>query len=948
MIRTVVLLLCIAVVLSGVLPVGVRAQDGTGIITGTVVDANTGEAMIGATVRVDGTTLGAICDLDGNYRIAGVPVGTHAVTATMIGYQPMRITDIEVEKGEVEKINFAITLEVVDVGEVVVKAQAVRNTEAVLLKDRQKAEAVSDAISSEAISRSGSSDAADAMKQVTGASVSNNEVFVRGLGDRYTSVQMNGSVLPSADPYKRSAPMDLFPSNLLSNIVTVKTFTPDKPGDFSGGTVNVETKAFPDKLTMSYSMSATYNANANLIDDFLTYDGGDSDYLGMDDGTRDVPDILQSKPVIPSLSEAYTDDEKKILLDTYTNSFNNIFAPYESSTPLNQSYAFSIGNQVDVGGRPFGYLGSFTYKNDYSSYNDGLSSRYSLASNVETAEALSRDYDLSHHKSVHNVLWGGLLNLSYKLRPEHELGFNVVVNQNGENSVHFLSGQNKSKLGEEDEGNRVYETRTLQYVERNLQSYQFRGEHFLKRLKNLRIEWSGTYSKAKNDEPDLRYFTNHIVNNVYSIKPSMYPQPARYFRFLDESNSEFKIDFSLPVKVWNGHTGSFKFGNLYMRKDRDFTEYLYEFHNQYQSLRYAGDPEEYFSEENIGIDDEGNIRHYLVDKSQQSGNYSGEQKVNGSYAMLDVLLAAKLRFIGGARYETTDMKIRNEYDPDNDGDLSTDDVLPSANFVYELKPDMNLRAAYGRTLARPTLREMAPYGAFEFVGGFILTGNPDLERTLIDNYDIRWEFFPRPGEIYAFSVYAKKFTNPIETAIINENEEVQYQNVDEARVYGIELELRKGLDQIHEKLEGFSTGGNVSFVRSYVDIADEELLLIRAYDEGADNTREFQGQSPFLLNMNINYDNNTHGIHAGLYYNVFGERLSKIALPGTPNIYEKPRHMLNFSFSKSLTEKISLSLSAKNILDSEVKEIQEFKGVEYISTVYKTGRSYSVGLKYSL
>jgi TonB-dependent receptor len=313
-----------------------------------------------------------------------------------------------------------------------------------------------------------------------------------------------------------------------------------------------------------------------------------------------------------------------------------------------------------------------------------------------------------------------------------------------------------------------------------------------------------------------------------------------------------------------------------------------------------------------------------------------------------MLLTSKLRFIGGARYEMTDMEIRNEFNPDNNGELSTDDVLSSVNFVYEIKPDMNLRAAYGRTLARPTLREMAPYGAFEFVGGFILTGNPDLKRTLIDNYDVRWEFFPRPGEIYAFSVYAKKFTDPIETAIINENEEVQYQNVDEARVYGIELELRKGLDQIHESLAGFSTGGNVSFVRSYVDIPEEELLLIRAYDSDASDTREFQGQSPFLLNLNVNYDNTAHDIHTGLFYNVFGERLSQIALPGTPNIYEKPRHMLNFSLSKSLTERIDLSFSAKNILNSAVKEIQDFKGVEYISTEYTSGRSFSIGLKYSL
>ena len=264
-----------------------------GRIHGSIIDGETGDPLIGANILLQGTMMGAAADINGNYSILNVPAGNYALVVMMMGYAKTTITDVDVKVGEATRVDASSKPEVLQAEEVVVTAKAIRNTEALLLKDRQRSRAVSDAISSEAISRAASGNAADAMKQITGASVVDGKyVFVRGLGDRYTSTQLNGAEIPSTDPYKRAGSVDLIPTNLVDNIVTVKSFTPDKPGNFSGGTVNIETKDFLEKLNLSFSVSSSYNGQASFQSNILTYAGGGTDWLGMDDGTRAIPDMV--------------------------------------------------------------------------------------------------------------------------------------------------------------------------------------------------------------------------------------------------------------------------------------------------------------------------------------------------------------------------------------------------------------------------------------------------------------------------------------------------------------------------------------------------------------------------------------------------------------------------------------------------------------------------------
>lgn len=936
--------------------IGLAQANGSGRISGRLVDAESGDPMIGANVILEGTTMGAACDIEGNYLIRHVPAGTYNLIATMIGYATTRVENVVITE-DTELITFNLTLkpDVIESEDVIVTAKAAKNSDAALLADRQKATSVSDAISAEQISRSGGGDAADAMSRVTGASVVDGKyVYIRGLGERYSSTLLNGAALPSPDPNRKAVQMDIFPAGLLDNIVTSKTFTPDKAGDFTGGSVDISTKAFPEKLNVKVSTSSSYNTKSS-DSDYLSYAGGDQDWLGMDDGFRNVPDPLADpNVVIPTIGASRRDAEQAEELSRLSKSFNNIMAPSQENLPMNSNFSLSYGNQVSLLGGPLGILGSLTYGRSYSAYDDGTVGRWSL--NDASADALNNDYLFTDNKGSSTAQWGTLVNLAYKFTTAHQIAMNHMYNRSGTSEARYQYGAYPRDLSE---GN-VYETRTLKYTERMLSSFQVRGEHYLESIFGAKLNWKTSFTNSAQDEPDLRFFTNSYkdielpdgsIYRDYKIQPSLYQLPTRYYRNLDEDNQDYKLDVEIPFQQWAELKSKLKLGGAFLKKERDYTERVYEFDQD--EVEYEGDPELFFSQENMGLlyqDAYGRYRfgNYVVDRTEESGTYGGEQTIAAGYGMIDMPLTSQLRVIAGARYEATDLSVTSADTSKIAGDIQEDDILPSFNLIFSLMDNMNLRLAYGKTLARPTLRELAPYSSFDFVGDFIYTGNPELKRTLIDNYDFRWEWFARPGEIYAVSFFYKKFENPIEKAIINNNGEIKFQNVDEANVYGAEFEVRKRLDQIHSRLSKIEVGGNLSLIKSFVDIPAEELVFIHAYDPNADDQRPFQGQSEYVLNLEASYDNPGTSTKLAVIYNVFGERLSEVSLGGAPDIYEQPRHSLDFTASQALWNGISMKFSAKNLLDAEFKKEHTYKGQSFVYQSYKTGQSFSLGLSYNM
>ena len=931
----------------------------SGGVSGIVVDSETGEPLIGANVIIDGTTTGTATDLDGRYLLKVEP-GSYTIVYRFIGFDQKVVQEIEVISGVTTRIDVSLSPRTMGFGEVIVEARSLDNTEAALLKQRQKAASFKDAISSEAMSQTGSSDAAEAMSKVTGASVVGGKyVFVRGLGGRYSSAQLNGASLPSADPDQNSAQLDLFPTNLLDNIVATKTFTPDQPGSFSGGTVNITTKAFPEGFTLKLTSGLAYNTGVFLSDGFLAGPTSKTDWLGRDNGLRDIPAALSDpRVVIPRASQARRDPELAQRLDALSKSFSSVMVPSSGDAALNQNYAISLGNQFLLFGRPLGFVASGTYSRDYSGYDGGTSAQFEATD--PNADSLNVTFDFADTSGVQKAGWGLLGNLAYQAHPYHELGFNYFGTQDGEQLARYQVGTYPKNTRPPVQ----FETYVLQYTERAVGSYQARGKHYLKTLANLRAEWNAAFTSTSQEEPDLRFFFDQFVHTdldrdgvadttVYAINlgSSNATPPTRVFRDLHENNVETNLNLEIPLRIGSSVLMQFKAGIAYLHKTRDFRERKFNYRDNSLNFNdFGGDIDAYFSAQSLGVIGESNgaftFGNTIEEGTRLANSYDGEQEVAALYGMLDAPLSRRLRLIGGVRYETTQMEIVSLDSTKALGEIDERDLLPSLNVVYALRESMNLRASASRTLARPTFREIAPFTSFSFAGGPELSGNPDLGRTLISNYDLRWEWFVNSGEVLAASGFYKYFVDPIERVIISNNNQISFVNVPNATVYGVEFEVRKSLGVLTERLRRLTANANVALIHSNVDVPARELDLAEGFD--IDKTRPFQGQSPYVLNVGLAYENYESGTSASLSFSRFGERVSSVAIGGAPNVFERSRNDLFFTVGQRVLNLLDVKFSMDNVLGADFVEAQEYQGASFVTRRYELGRTVKLSFTYGL
>ena len=948
------------------LTVSSYAQE-NGSVYGKIVDATNGEELIGANILFQGTTLGAASDLEGNYSIKNIPAGSYTLIASMIGYSKVTITNVEISNSKALKLDISLKSETYETDEVLITAKLLLDNEAGLLKNRQKSTTISDVISSEQISRSGSSDAGDALKKVVGSTVVDGKyVFVRGLGDRYSNTQLNGVELPSSDPNKKSFQLDLVPTNLLDNIITIKTFTPDKPGNFSGGIVDIGTKSYPEKFTLKISGTTNYNSQATNNANYLTYAGGSKDWLGVDDGTRAVPDMLSDVNTdIPRTQEARFNSEKAEQLSEYSKSFNGIMNTNTKSVPVHQNLNLSVGDQLTFGDESkLGYLGSLTYSRNYSFYENGTVGRYTVSD--LNANELNTQLLMSDTKGSSEANIGGLATLSYNFNNNQQIGANLFYSRSGISNSRSQSGIWPQEFGN-DPNAPIFNNLAINWIERDILNYQFRGQHFISELLNTSVDWTASFSNTNQDEPDYRllsYSAQELASGQtsYIIVGSGFDAPSRYFRYLEETSQNYGLNFSVPFNQWEGMSSKFKFGAAYQNVDRDFKEriFAYEASNQLFN-QLNGDLDQFFAPENVGISSVdtlggGTVRYNFAnvirDNSRIRNNYTGDLQVFAAYGMVEMPIFSDLKFVGGVRLETTDLNLISADSTSEQGRIDENDLLPSLNLIYSLTDNMNLRVSATETLARPNFREVAPYSTKEFVNDVELQGNPELDRTLIQNYDLRWEWFTNPGEVFAVSGFYKRLENPIELSYAEgqtaSNPIVQFKNVDKATIAGLEFELRLGLGNFIDALSNFYLGSNLSLIYSNIDIAPSELAQRLAIDSSSATTRVLQGQSPYVFNLDLSYVNNDWGTVAGLYFNTFGERLAKVSANVNPDVYEQPAPMLNFTFSQKLIYNFTLNLGIKNVLNASYKEVARFKDQDYTFYEYKTGITYSLGVSYGL
>ena len=969
------------------------ASAQTGEIVGTIVDGEFGGPLTGATVFVQELSTGAASDIDGNYRVRSVPAGTYTVRFSFIGYGTQTVENVDVTAGQPTTINITLSPGA-ELAEVIVEAEEIiaTNSEVGLLRLRAKAAQVSDAISAETISASGSSDAADAMERVTGASVEGGRyVFVRGLGDRYANTQLNGSTLPTADPDRRSVQFDLFPSDFLENIVTLKTFTPDRPGSFSGGLVDINTRSFPESFTASVSTSTGASTQIAPGGTILADRAADVSLFGTAGGLG-IPDALEGDapfPFIPNqvvLNPNTPEGQAQLATIQANEALVDFFgerqvAPAAGTAEPNFSLAGSVGNRLQLAGRDLGYIVGLTLDRGVGSYDEGIVGRYDTGSGDGAPRLRQRRID---RRSTVSSSFGGIGNVTYRLG-NGEVGLNTLFSQGAESQARVISGPSPLPIGGVGDPITVTD-RVVGLTERRLASAQLRGRNRFSGLAGAEVEYRLNYALTTIDEPDLRFFANANREGSLAVGGASLSNTLHFFRDTNEDLGGVGLDVTVPPRALAGLPVQVKVGGLYETSSREFRERRFEI--QSEGLQLTGEDaagvDAFFSPANSGVVrvDAPNPRdplqrstyvigNRLVDGTQRNNQYDGGLDVLAGYGMAEFTLFPALRVIAGARVERTDLGIDvvdrltgvpladGDVDPDDSdlrGRISVTNVLPSLNLVYALADDMNLRGAATRTLARPTFREIAPFSSFDFATDGPLLGNPNLEQTLITNLDLRYEWFNAPGSLVAVSGYYKYLDQPIERVIISlENNVNQFQNVDNAEIFGAEFEVRQRLGALGGPLAArfvrdLSIGGNLTVTESSISIAADELDQRRRINPDAADTRALQGQSPYLVNLDLTYDG--ADTNAGLYFNVFGRRLSRV---GVPDVYERSSPQLDFVASRQVFDQFRLKVAVKNIFDQGIEEVYDFPestlgaigGIDPVYQSFDRGTSFSIGLSFS-
>lgn len=936
----------------------ISAQNGT--IRGKIIDDSTGEDLIGVTVLVKGTSNGAITDLDGTFALSVAP-GTYDLQVSYVSFETISITGLEVQTGKVVNIDqLRLAEEVSQLEEVVVTAQIIKQSEAAILTVKRKSANLLDGISSQSFRQIGDSDAASAVKRVTGVSVQDGKyVYVRGLGDRYTKSMLNGMDIPGLDPDRNNLQMDIFPTNVLSNIIVYKSFTPDLPADFTGGVVNIETKDFPTEKTFDISTGVGINPSMHFNGDNLSYGGSGTDWLGYDDGTRslkvhplvEVPNPVLDNPLTTQVARA----------------FNKTLAAEKKTSTPNFSISSGLGNQFNFKSLTVGYNAAFSYRKNTTFYDRSENNSYVKPDLGNEFELLLNRPQIGS-QSADSRLISGMFGGAVKTAGS-KFKINLLKIQNGESRAGIFN------VGSRISGSWDGVKHNLEYTERSLTNLLVGGEHSLNE-NNWNIKWNVSPTWSKIEDKDVRNTPFRTDGGGFEVEPSESGDPTRIWRNLDESNLVGRFDITKKINVLNGD-GKFKFGSYITLKERDYQIFNYRLvlRDPNGNIQLTGDPNELLLEENIWTvdSDQGS---YLFGNFEVSNTFNSRQTNVAAYVQSELQVTAKSKAIVGVRVEDYKQFYtgvdQSGTSFDDEEVISSTKFFPSLNWTYSTNERTNIRAAYSRTIARPSFKEASIAQIFDpltgrtFIGGlrpFLVSGdtiwNGGLQETDIDNFDIRYETFQSGGQTVSLSFFYKKFQNPLELVVFSESapDNFQPRNLGDARVYGIEFEIRKRLGVIAPNLSDFMFSLNTAIIKSELEMdksagGEYESRLNNLRDgETIEDTRPMQGQAPYLINVGINYAPFDSDWEGGLYYNVQGRRISIVGIGAAADVYDVPFHSLNFSlrkeFGKQKNQQLSFQIS--NILDAERRrEYESFGSSNATFSLLNPGRTFSLKYRMSL
>lgn len=940
----------------------VTAQNGT--IRGTIVDAGTGEPLIGVSISVDNTEFGAVTDFDGNFDIS-LKEGTYQLSLTYISFNTLVIEDVNVRKGNVTLLDNLVMEESSEsLQEVVITAAAARNSEAGVLLLKRKSVNLIDGISSVSFRKIGDSDAGEAVKRVTGVSIEGGKyVYVRGLGDRYTAVTLNNIDIPGLDPDRNSLQLDIFPTNIIDNMIVLKSAVADLRADFTGGVVNIETKEFPESKVIDFTFGMSYNPSMHFNPNFLTYEGSNLDNLGLGYSDRALPEEATAT-TIPSPISGNSPQE----VNTFLNKFDKTLGAAKQSSLMDYNLGFSIANQVALkNDNKLGYIFSLSYRKNqrfYDAVSYGEYQRLIDPAIYELPYATKQEGQIGET----DVLVSALGGIAYKTK-QSKYKLTIMHLQNGESRAgQFRIDNDGQRVGQ---SGYIATSDNLEYNQRGLTNVLLNGQH-TNSAGDWKLDWriSPTFSNLL--DPDIRKtaFTNQ--NDRLNFVAGAGGNPSRIWRSLDEINISNRFDVTKSYDLW-GEKAKFKFGASYVYKERNYEILSFD-------IQFFGAQPDINGNPNLVMDQTSlypNGSVYIVsgNNNPNPNAYFSTVSNTGFYVSNEFSPLESLKAIIGLRAENyvqrhtgRDVEFANfgtGNNLDNDKVLDALDFFPSVNLIYSLGENQNLRLSYARTIARPSFKELSfaqildPITNRIFNGGLFQYSDWDgnLSETRIENMDIRWELYADQNQNFSLGAFYKFFNDPIELVRIPEQQtstEYQPRNVGDGQLYGFEMEFSKNFAFVNPSWSGLRLFGNFTYVVSEIEMTDLEFNSRKGYEkvgETITNTRQMAGQAPYIINIGLGYDDPETGFDAGVFYNVKGKTLILVGAGLFPDVYAVPFHSLNFNMNKRIgkEKRVTINFGVSNILNDWMEEVYVgFRAQDQIFTRFNPNVSFSLGARYSL
>lgn len=905
-----------------------------GVITGRVLSAENKKPVAGARIFLSGIATELRTAQDGSFQTE-VPAGDYSISVMHPNFSAQVRDGVAVIADATREETFSLTPAGIELPEHVVLEPHVAGSLAAIVEEQRNSSAVANVLGAEQISRSGDSDAAGALRRATGLTlVGGKFIFIRGLGERYSSTMLNGASIPSPDPTRRVVPLDLFPTSVIDSLLIQKSYSVDRPAEFAGGTVEIRTKTIPDQFFFQLSTQMGINQGVTFLKG-SRYKGGGTDIFGVDDGTREMPTSLakaiagakQLRPSSPVNPDGFTQGELQVLGQDLSGKIADI-----KTKTLGPDHRVNVamGDKFNAGKFSFGYTTVARWSNSWDTQKEIQRFFTPVSGN-----RLERTIDNKVNFTEREVNLNGYLGLEARYADNHRLHANSLV-------LRQTLDEARTTEGFTDAENSVVRRTRLQFIENSLILGQIGGEHRWDFLGNLETNWLWTRANASRKAPNEQSFRFDQVPNAGGdfFLSRRTDSNQIIFSDLNDDDESIRLDVKLPLDLHQNAQLALQSGFVKRTKSRDSEIRRFSFSSLGQDSRRPevlglGSAERIFSPEFIGPNG-----FQLRESTQATDNSTATQDLFSYYGQGDINLFQKVRITGGLRVEDNDQQVSTFtlFDPDRSpaiAKLVKKDVLPSVAAIWSISDKQQIRASFAKTVSRPDFKEFSSAPFIDPETDRITIGNPDLQQVDVKHYDVRWEYYFSPNESMSIGGFWKTLTNPIELILLPGAAGVlTLQNARVADVYGIEAEVMKHLDFIHPILRNVFVSTNYTWSKSEIELRPENLVAQTT------NFRPLQGHSPYIFNFQLGYDDPDKGTMATLLYNTFGKRIAEVGSLGAPDKFDQPEHRVDFVFRQHFKKNFSFTFNARNLLDSRARVLQ---GGE-LARSFSRGREFRMGL----